>query len=96
MTEISEGQLQALFGAHQQPRMSPEQQAHIEAVSKALHDAQMLAYAQVQFFAPILCDCDRYYEPGAPRPPQMGCVVHGHVQVDQDGAVLMFGIPDKW
>jgi len=94
VTEISEEQMAQLFGGP--PQMSPGQQAHIKAVNKATYDAQLLAYAQVQFFAPVLCDCDRYYEPGAPRPPQLGCVVHGHMQTDENGSVLMFGIPKRW
>ena len=94
MTEISEEQLAQMFG--QAPRMTPAQEEHAKAVHQATHDAQMLAYAQVQFFAPILCDCTPRFTWGEPRPPQLGCVVHGHIQTEHDGRVLMFGIPDKW
>lgn len=94
MTEISEDQMQALFGGP--PPMTPAQAEHARKVHQATYDAQMLAYAQVQFFAPILCDCEPGFAWGAPRPPQLGCVVHGHIQTDEHGAVLLFAPPKKW
>lgn len=94
MTEIPD--LGMLFGQSAQPRLTPEQQAHAAAVSKAIHDAEMLAYWQVQFFAPVLCGCDKRYTPGEPRPPQLNCVVHGHMQMDERGRILMFGVPKEW
>jgi hypothetical protein len=93
MTEI--GDLAALFG-QQPPRPGPEQIAHAQAVHDAVREAEMLAYAQVQFFAPVLCSCDRRYDRDSPRPPQLGCVVHGHLQLDHDGRILMFALPAKW
>lgn len=93
MTEI--GDLGALFG-RQPPQPSPEQAAHAEAMHAAQAAAEMLAYAQVQFFAPVLCGCEPRFTWGEPRPPQLGCVVHGHLQLSHDGRILMFGIPEKW
>jgi hypothetical protein len=92
MTEIPD--LGMIFG--QPPQPSPEQAAHIERVHKAMHEAEMLAFAQVQFFAPILCGCDRRYDREAPAPPQAGCVVHGHVQLDHHGRIMVFRPPEHW
>lgn len=93
MTEIPD--LSAIFG-QQRPQLTGAQRAHAEKVSRAIHDAELLAYAQVQFFGPILCGCDKRYVPGEPRPPQLNCVVHGHMQMDPQGRILMFGLPRKW
>jgi hypothetical protein len=95
MTEISPEDFASMFGGGP-PRMTPEQEAHVEAVHKATHDAQMLAYAQVQFFGAILCDCNPRFTWGEPSPPQLGCVVHGHMQADHEGRILLFGIPRAW
>ena len=94
MTEIPD--LSAIFGQPPQPRLTAAQREHAEAVRKAVRDAQLLAYAQVQFFAPVLCNCDRRYDRNAPAPPQLGCVVHGVMQSDDDGAILMFAPPKHW
>ena len=94
MTKIPD--LGAFFAAQQGPPPTAAQRAHAEQVHKAVRDAQLLAYAQVQFFAPILCNCDRRYDRNAPAPPQLGCVVHGVMQSDDDGAILMFAPPKHW
>jgi hypothetical protein len=92
VTEIPD--LSAIFG--RPPEISAEQEAHARRIHEATHDAQLLAWKQVQFFAPILCSCVRRYDREDPRAPQLGCIVHGHLQTDHDGAVLMFGIPEHW
>jgi hypothetical protein len=93
VTEIPD--LGAIFG--RPPQATPEQEAHIRRVFEAQRKAELLAYAQVQFFAPVLCGCDKRYDREAPAPPQVGCVVHGHMQQDaRTGAILMFGVPRHW
>ena len=91
MTEIPD--LSAMFGP---PQLTAEQRAHAERVHAAQHAAEMKAYWQVQFFAPILCNCTKRGDWTEPAPPQLGCVVHGHLQMNHDGRILMFGIPRKW
>jgi hypothetical protein len=94
VTEIPD--LGAIFGQQQPPRPSPAQAAHAAKVRDAVREAELAAYAQVQFFAPVLCGCDRRYDREDPRPPQLGCVVHGHLQLDHDGRILMFAPPARW
>lgn len=91
MTEID---LSQLF--QQGPRRTAEQERAIAALHERQHAEEMLAFARVQFFAPVLCACDRRYDWAEPSPPQLGCVIHGHMQTDHDGRILMFGIPRPW
>jgi hypothetical protein len=94
MSEVPD--LSMIFGP---PQAEPtaEQREHMRKVYDAQRAAELLAYAQVQFFAPVLCNCDKRYDRDAPMPPQLNCVVHGHMQQDaRTGAILMFGPPKHW
>jgi hypothetical protein len=99
MTEVRElpPELAAMLMQQQGGRPNPE----FEAAQDAFHDAvrrfEREAFAQVQFFGAILCNCETSYEWGKPFPPQQHCVVHGHVMTDREtGAVLLLGIPEHW
>lgn len=90
MTEVD---LSQFFG--QAPRLTDEQERAIAALHQRQHDEEILAFARVQFFAPMLCACDRRYDWSDPTPPQLGCVIHGHMQTDHDGRILMFRRPPE-
>lgn len=92
MTEFDRSQL-----FHQQPQVpNPAADRAAKAFHEAVHSMGLRAYAQAQFFAPVLCACERRYSWTEPSPPQAACVIHGPIQTDHDGRVLVFGIPEHW
>lgn len=92
MTEIPD--LSQLFGPP--PQLSDEQKAATEAIHQRKHREELRAYGQVQFFGAILCNCQRRYDREDKGAPQVGCIVHGHLQFSHDGELLMFGMPKRW
>lgn len=98
MTEIGDlpPQLQQML-MQQQGIVNPAFEAAAEAFHDAVHRFEREAYAQVQFWGPVICACERRYVWDEPSPPQQGCVVHGYAMTDRHtGAVFLFGIPENW
>jgi len=99
VTEIGElpPQLAAMLAAQQGQAVNPAYEAAEKAFHDAVHRFERESYAQVQFWGPVICACERRYDWGDPGAPQQGCVVHGFVMTDRHtGAVFLFGIPEHW
>jgi hypothetical protein len=90
---VTEVDLSQLFG---QPQLSPEAEAARQGWLDAMYAETSRAFAQVQFFAPVLCGCDRRYIWGEPGPPQAGCMIHGGIQLDQEDRMMVFRPPEHW
>jgi len=76
--------LASLLGGQQDPELARQ----TELLALRGRQLEEQSRRDVLRFAAVLCGCARRYSWDDPRPPQVGCIVHGSMMLGPDGRIV--------